>query len=146
MHYREYKHYWLVRVNLIDLKVEIFNSYKRFSEVQAQDHIIRSFLEEVLPFNGRIIVERATMKYKTGTHCFWNTCKDLICLAGFRSTSVLRRGGETGFSTDLLVLRQDKEWGKRPSERIGHLVYELVVQQNRYLIRRLFGKEPTFEG
>ena len=71
--------------------------------------------------------------------------KDLICLTAFRNTRVLRRGQETGFDPRIMALGPDKDFGKSHIERIQHMVFELVVQRNKRLIRRLYGKDCTFK-
>ena len=84
------------------------------------------------------------MKFQSGIRCFWNLCKDLICLTAFRNPRMLRRGKEKGFTIRELKVAKDDVYKRDFSERIGHLCFCLIVQKRKRVIRRLYGKDCTF--
>ena len=71
--------------------------------------------------------------------------KDLICLTGFRSTRVLKRGGEKGFSMAQCHLVRKENESLTTIIKIANLLYELVIACNRPVIRRIYGKECTYK-
>ena len=141
---QQYTHYWLLRYNLMEETLECWDSYAEFSKQQPHHQYLDDFVRLVFdsPVSNKI-QHRITQTYTKGSDCLWNLMKDLICLTGFRNTRTLRRGGETGFNARIMALAPDNDFGRSRLDRIAHLVFELVVQLNKKMIRRIYGKEST---
>ena len=96
---QEYTHYWLLRYDLHKGTLECFDSYSALDGLKTCEKRLRGCLQDVIPADDWHFQSRATHHYPNLSSCFWNLCKDLICLTAFRNCRVLRRGKEQGFSS-----------------------------------------------
>ena len=136
-----YKHYYLCRVQLLEDFVEIYDSYGDLNFTLTEDNPIKQFVRATCP--GKFEQFVSTQHFQKGSDCFWGTVKDLICLTAFRSPRMSRTGGEQGFNLQQLRVGPDTNYGRTFVEQITNLCFEIVVNRNKYFLRRLYGKDCT---